>query len=45
NGRGGGAIKSIREDEIASEAVGIQTTKYKAMAFTISAFFAGIGGG
>ncbi|MFZ7133937.1 MAG: branched-chain amino acid ABC transporter permease [Eubacteriales bacterium] len=43
--RQGRAIKSIREDEIAAEAVGINTVKYKAIAFTISAFFAGIGGG
>lgn len=40
----GRAIMSIREDEIASEAAGIPTTKYKVMAFTISSFFAGIGG-
>lgn len=45
NSRQGRAIKSIREDEIASEAVGIKTTRYKAIGFTISAFFAGIGGG
>lgn len=40
----GRAIMSIREDEIASEAAGIPTTKYKVMAFTISSFFAGVGG-
>ncbi len=40
----GRAIMSIREDEIASEAAGIPTTKFKVMAFTMSAFFAGIGG-
>ncbi|MDP3386615.1 MAG: branched-chain amino acid ABC transporter permease [Eubacteriales bacterium] len=45
NSRHGRAIKSIREDEIAAEAVGIQTTKYKVMGFAIAAFFAGIGGG
>lgn len=43
--RHGRAILSIREDEIAAEAVGINTVKFKAMGFTISAFFAGIGGG
>lgn len=43
--RQGRAFMSIREDEIAAEAVGIHTTKYKAIAFTISTFFAGIGGG
>ncbi len=36
---------SIREDEIAAESMGINTTKYKVMAFAIGAFFAGIAGG
>ena len=40
----GRAIISIREDEIASEAAGIPTTKYKVLAFTVSSFFAGMGG-
>ncbi len=40
----GRACISIREDEIAAEAMGINTTKYKILAFTISSFFAGIGG-
>ncbi len=40
----GRACISIREDEIASEAMGINTTKYKVIAFTIGAFFAGIAG-
>ena len=40
----GRACISIREDEIASEAMGINTTKYKVMAFAIGAFFAGIAG-
>ena len=43
--RHGRAILSIRENEIAAEAVGINTTYYKIFAFTISSFFAGIGGG
>lgn len=43
--RQGRAIIAIREDEIGAEASGIQTTYYKIMAFTISAFFAGIAGG
>jgi len=43
--RQGRAIISIREDEIAAESVGINTTKYKVMGFAIAAFFAGIGGG
>ncbi len=40
----GRACISIREDEIAGEAMGINTTKYKVIAFTIGAFFAGIAG-
>ena len=42
--RYGRAILSIREDDIAAEAAGIPVTRYKVMAFTISAMFAGIGG-
>jgi branched-chain amino acid transport system permease protein len=40
----GRACISIREDEIASESVGINTTKYKVIAFTFGAFCAGIAG-
>jgi len=40
----GRACISIREDEIAAESMGINTTKYKVTAFAIGAFFAGIGG-
>ncbi|MBS0197617.1 MAG: branched-chain amino acid ABC transporter permease [Planctomycetes bacterium] len=40
----GRALLSIREDEIASEAMGVNTTKYKIRAFVISSFFAGIAG-
>lgn len=40
----GRACISIREDEIAAEAMGINTTKYKVMAFALGAFFAGIAG-
>ena len=43
--RQGRAIISIREDDIASEASGINTTRYKALAFTLSAAFAGVAGG
>ncbi|MFN7952978.1 MAG: branched-chain amino acid ABC transporter permease [bacterium] len=39
------AFLSIREDEIAAEAVGISTTRTKVAAFLLGAFFAGIGGG
>ena len=41
----GRACISIRENEIAAESMGINTTKYKVMAFTIGAFFAGLAGG
>ncbi|MCB2294411.1 branched-chain amino acid ABC transporter permease [Clostridium algoriphilum] len=41
----GRAMMSVREDEIAAEAMGINTTKYKIMAFVIGSFFAGIAGG
>ena len=40
----GRAFKSIREDEIAAEAMGINLYKHKQLAFCISSFFAGIGG-
>ena len=40
----GRACISIREDEIAAESMGINTTMYKVMAFAIGAFFAGIAG-
>lgn len=43
--RHGRAIISIRENEIAAEACGINTTYYKTMAFTVAAFFAGVAGG
>ncbi|WP_238885251.1 branched-chain amino acid ABC transporter permease [Clostridium sp. YIM B02551] len=41
----GRALKSIREDEIAAESMGISLFKHKTIAFTIGAFFAGVGGG
>jgi len=40
----GRACISIREDEIAAESMGINTTKFKILAFTMGAFFAGIAG-
>jgi branched-chain amino acid transport system permease protein len=43
--RHGRAILAIRENEIASDSSGIPVTEYKAMTFTLSAFFAGIAGG
>lgn len=45
NSRHGRACISIREDEIAADAMGINTTYYKVMAFVVGAFFAGIAGG
>jgi len=41
----GRAFLSVREDEIAAEALGINTTRYKVVAFVIGAFFAGVAGG
>ena len=40
----GRALISIREDELAAEAMGINTTRHKVMAFVISSAFAGIAG-
>ena len=40
----GRALKSIRDDEIAAEAMGINLAHHKRMAFCISSFFAGVGG-
>ena len=40
----GRAILSIRDNEIASESVGVNTTYYKTMAFVFSAMLAGIAG-
>ncbi len=40
----GRACIAIREDEIAAEAMGVNTTFYKVLAFAIGAFFAGIAG-
>lgn len=40
----GRAFLSVREDEIAAEAMGINITQTKVRAFVISAFFAGVGG-
>ncbi len=43
--RQGRAILSLRENEIAAEAVGVPSTRYKVLAFTLSSFFAGVAGG
>lgn len=44
NSRSGRAIMAIRDNRIAAESVGINITKYKLLAFTISAAIAGAGG-
>ena len=40
----GRAFKSIRDDEVAAEAMGINLFKHKMFSFMISSFFAGVGG-
>ncbi len=41
----GRGFLAVHDDEIAAEAMGINTTKYKIIAFVVGAFFAGIAGG
>lgn len=41
----GRALFAIRDDEVAAEALGVNTTAYKVLAFVIGAFFAGVAGG
>ncbi len=41
----GRGFLAVRDDEVAAEAMGINTTKYKVTAFVLGAFFAGIAGG
>ena len=41
----GRAFKAIRDDEVAAEAMGINLSRHKRLAFVISSFFAGMGGG
>ncbi len=40
----GRGLQAIKENELASQIVGLNTTRYKVVAFTISAFFAGLAG-
>ncbi len=40
----GRAFKTIRDDEVAAEAMGIGLFKHKMLSFVISSFFAGVGG-
>ncbi|HEX5035836.1 MAG TPA: branched-chain amino acid ABC transporter permease [bacterium] len=39
------AFLAVRDDEIAAQSVGIPTTRYKVLAFTLGSFWAGVGGG
>jgi branched-chain amino acid transport system permease protein len=41
----GRALFAIRDDEVAAESLGVDTTRYKVMAFVLGAFFAGVAGG
>jgi branched-chain amino acid transport system permease protein len=41
----GRACVSIREDEMAAEAMGVNTTGYKTLAFVMGCFYAGLAGG
>ena len=41
----GRGFLTVRDDEIAAEAMGIDTTRYKVVAFVLGAFIAGIAGG
>ncbi len=42
--RFGRALIAIREDELAAEAMGVNTTRYKVQAFVLAAFYAGVAG-
>ena len=44
NSAHGRAFLAVREDEIAAEAMGVNTTRAKVRAFVIGAFFAGVAG-
>jgi branched-chain amino acid transport system permease protein len=41
----GRGFLATHDDEIASEAIGLNTTRYKITAFVVAAFFAGVAGG
>ncbi|HEY4221550.1 MAG TPA: branched-chain amino acid ABC transporter permease [Myxococcota bacterium] len=41
----GRSLLAIREDEVAAEAMGVNTTAYKVRSFVVAAFFAGLAGG
>jgi branched-chain amino acid transport system permease protein len=40
----GRGFLTVRDDEVAAEAMGINTTRYKVQAFVVASFFAGIAG-
>lgn len=44
NSKHGRCFVAVKEDEIAAQSVGINTTYFKILAFIISSFFAGLGG-
>ncbi len=44
NSRFGRALVAIRENELAAEAAGVHTTRYKVQAFVLSSFYAGVAG-
>ena len=44
NSRTGRAIMAIRDNRIAAESIGINITKYKLLAFSVSAALAGVAG-
>ncbi len=44
NSKQGRCFVAVKEDEIAAQSVGVDTTYYKILAFIISSFFAGLGG-
>jgi branched-chain amino acid transport system permease protein len=45
NSSHGRALFAIRDDEVAAEALGVDTTRYKVLAFVLGSFFAGVAGG
>lgn len=40
----GRGFLTVRDDEVAAESMGINTTKYKVLAFVVASFFAGVAG-
>jgi len=43
-GRVGRALRAVRDSPVAAMGIGVQPTRYKALAFTVSSFWAGIAG-